>query len=951
MERKWKSSGLEDHLNAGLSVEHSTVRDCLAAFGATDVKKKAAPRTQVAAVTKASVFSSDEEDWFASIVQQAHIVGNPINKQTLQTAVNNVLQLSGHDCGSVVMDTVERLMKRNNIGTEKKFYPVDIARAKQATKENHNTFIKRVDALIRLLHAVDPVNMPWKCFNDLPPEVLYNMDELAANPQEHRRPILAPKDLHSQLRHWQVSPEGDGRMALHISICLTTCAAGGFCIPSRGIDGAPPPFLIISDANAKDDVEFEQLSTQEQAETIANQTADDEIAVKEAVVRAFFPGIEDINVQDADELNKRLQELNPNGLAFRATKSGSMKKNVFMDFIEHFAKYLPKGQGPTGHWVVLFVDWHGSRAHAPGLMLCMEYRILLVVYPSKTSIWAQANDNGPNLALETCISNAAQLHNIFNFQSFDLDQAVKVFKGGIESFIADQTLQLRAFGHNAATTAFEKTGTYPLDYNNPNWREAINGLGELYRLRQDSLKRDGLDVAEISWVACLRAEREALTPEDEEAILGYAQWPDALTLGDTQPSPLICSHVILNELLHQYVQDGNRNKKQPPVGVSPAEKAALKLFQFEDAADKISTSSSRTAADKLREWSAAILRSTAIGKAVIIKKPPSGTGDDNLTFTAIKTAADKFVVYDSTGVSIPHSREELLDSWRVQQPEQQINEKEKKREQRHSRKRRREEQELREEEAKKQVRGLRSDMLFQRLTQAITDGNGHLSRHAFDAFMQDVDSPFVQQVQANGSTMEVVIEGSTAHAASTAARLALLEALATKNQTAPKKKVRRNAVVNSSRGGGDGVHFGAALFINHNTSKAESMQKAVTKAKEAAEAKAALIDRLMEHQEKKPSSYWKSSELKGATLNDVCRMFNIKTGSMKVQAKREAYEALEISQHAFDTKVSSLQSSLTSDKEELAAKEAQLEAIETNLNAAAGFATADADGEEEGDAD
>lgn len=248
-------------------------------------------------------------------------------------------------------------------------------------------------------------------------------------------------------------------------------------------------------------------------------------------------------------------------------------------------------------------------------------------------------------------------------------------------------------------------------------------------------------------------------------------------------------------------------------------------------------------------------------------------------------------------------------------------------------------------------------MLFSHFKEAVIQcqqgpNNEATMAQTFDEFMDVADGPFAEQVEVNGTTMEVVIEGSTMHASSTAARLALMDCLAARNQTGGggnKKRSRRNAVINSSRGGGDGIHFGAALFIKDNTDKVNAAKKAVDKSKESIKAKTALISKLEEFQNSKPDTYWHHSELRGKSLAAVCKLCEIKTASLNADAQRLAFKDLNITQQQFDGKLQDLRGSLLSEQELLLEKEAAL--AEAQLNVTAGERLMDGGGESDDEGD
>ena len=66
----------------------------------------------------------------------------------------------------------------------------------------------------------------WETFSDVPSDNKYNMDELATDTSNHRRKIVGSATRLGRM--FQLTPEGDGRMPFHITICLTTNNSGTF---------------------------------------------------------------------------------------------------------------------------------------------------------------------------------------------------------------------------------------------------------------------------------------------------------------------------------------------------------------------------------------------------------------------------------------------------------------------------------------------------------------------------------------------------------------------------------------------------------------------------------------------------------------------------------------------------------------------------------------------------
>ncbi len=99
---------------------------------------------------------------------------------------------------------------------------LDPARARKATKETRDNVFFKMDAYIRSLNAMGKI--PWKSFSEVPNDVIYNMDEVGNDTTKRRSKVIA--DVTTMTRMFQLTPEGDGKMNMHITACITTRADG-----------------------------------------------------------------------------------------------------------------------------------------------------------------------------------------------------------------------------------------------------------------------------------------------------------------------------------------------------------------------------------------------------------------------------------------------------------------------------------------------------------------------------------------------------------------------------------------------------------------------------------------------------------------------------------------------------------------------------------------------------
>ncbi len=178
---------------------------------------------------KQSRYLSDNEEH--AIIQLCRLLGGMgygITRDELQDIISSVTNWNTDEREFVeVSDKVVRgLFSRH--GEHLKIVQassLDPKRAKQASKETRDRMFMKLDSYICLLHAIGLV--PWTSYQEIPPDCLYNMDELGNDTTKHRKKVVVAKTTDSKaLRAFVKTPEGDGRMPWHITVCLTTRADG-----------------------------------------------------------------------------------------------------------------------------------------------------------------------------------------------------------------------------------------------------------------------------------------------------------------------------------------------------------------------------------------------------------------------------------------------------------------------------------------------------------------------------------------------------------------------------------------------------------------------------------------------------------------------------------------------------------------------------------------------------
>ena len=108
-------------------------------------------------------------------------------------------------------------------------------------------------------------------------------------------------------------------------------------MPVKGLEGAPPPFIIHSDPSTTETTDTKQPF-------YLNPKYSAGLGEAYSVL---------------EEKNEQLR--NPYGFTVRTSESGSMTQFTMKHFVYHFVKHLPHSQGKGKEPVFLFLDGHTSR--------------------------------------------------------------------------------------------------------------------------------------------------------------------------------------------------------------------------------------------------------------------------------------------------------------------------------------------------------------------------------------------------------------------------------------------------------------------------------------------------------------------------------------------------------------------------------------------------------------
>ena len=170
--------------------------------------------------------SEDEEEILGTIAMLLAASGRGICEDELLELMNLII-LENRDKRMFVpatMKTLRGLIKRNDKLKQSVRYggSLDPARAAKANNETRKSMFTKLNNYVVLMHELGKCEE--KSYSEFKSNAIYNMDECALDTSKTRRKIICSKEGVKRL--FQITPEGDGKMHVHISIALTSRADG-----------------------------------------------------------------------------------------------------------------------------------------------------------------------------------------------------------------------------------------------------------------------------------------------------------------------------------------------------------------------------------------------------------------------------------------------------------------------------------------------------------------------------------------------------------------------------------------------------------------------------------------------------------------------------------------------------------------------------------------------------
>jgi hypothetical protein len=169
--------------------------------------------------------TDNEELSVVQICRMLAAMGHGVTRPEVLSVINNYLlrDVDERIKEEASMKTVRNMINRHSdLAKIVNACSIDPKRAQSANKETRDAVFTKLENYTETLYAMGKI--PWKRFCDVPKERIYNMDEVSNDTTKHRKKIIA--DNSSAARVFTITPEGDGKMDKHITMCITSRADG-----------------------------------------------------------------------------------------------------------------------------------------------------------------------------------------------------------------------------------------------------------------------------------------------------------------------------------------------------------------------------------------------------------------------------------------------------------------------------------------------------------------------------------------------------------------------------------------------------------------------------------------------------------------------------------------------------------------------------------------------------
>ena len=131
--------------------------------------------------------TEDEETMVVHITNLMAGMGMGIDKDTCLEIIYAVMscRIASNDISKPTVRVLNDILNRNKLLLKLiNGNAIDPARVRQADENVRDSVFIKMDNYIKLLYSMGKV--PWKSFDEVPPQYIYNMDELATDSTDHR---------------------------------------------------------------------------------------------------------------------------------------------------------------------------------------------------------------------------------------------------------------------------------------------------------------------------------------------------------------------------------------------------------------------------------------------------------------------------------------------------------------------------------------------------------------------------------------------------------------------------------------------------------------------------------------------------------------------------------------------------------------------------------------------
>ena len=191
------------------------------------VEKQLKRKAHLEVVCKSNIhMSEDEEGCLANIaILMAHC-GRGIYKDELLELINIVMseKTNVREFAPATMKTVNGFIKRNEKLRSKvrNTSSLDPARASQACEITRDCMFTKLENYVCLMNELGLCKE--KSYRDFKSSCLYNMGECAMDTTRSKKKVICSHE--DMKRLFRITPEGDGKMNVHVTIALTSRADG-----------------------------------------------------------------------------------------------------------------------------------------------------------------------------------------------------------------------------------------------------------------------------------------------------------------------------------------------------------------------------------------------------------------------------------------------------------------------------------------------------------------------------------------------------------------------------------------------------------------------------------------------------------------------------------------------------------------------------------------------------